>query len=254
MSQSALLTVFASSAATPASGLYAALFASLGATGVVMDTVAFPPLLSSGGAEAGNGDPVGYVPDAANSGYAFEQTTSGAKLTCVVTNGIPAVKYGAGKEMPTTPSLSFAQNSDATFIMVGRFAPNEQAPFGFLGSNPTFGYLYDLFTRVQLYAAGERRTTINGLTQNTPVIVRFRATSFPAVYIDSYLMDGTPLISGNSSIPHPIDYNAPFQIGYSALSPQSEIAFLLAADKLVDGDNWTAVLADLVSRYGGWYA
>lgn len=254
MNQSALLTIFASSASAASANLYETLFASLGATGVVMDTVAFPPLLSSGGAEAGNGDPVGYVPDAANSGYAFEQTTSGAKLTCVVTNGIPAVKYGAGKEMPTTPSLSFAQNSVSTFIMVGRFAPNEQIPFGFLGSIPTFGLLYDVWTTVHLYAAGERRGTVNGLTQNTPVIVRFRVTSLPAVYIDSYRMDGTPLISSASGTPTPIDYNAPFQIGHSADSPQSEIAFLLAADKLVVGDNWTAVLADLLSRYGGWYA
>ena len=258
MSQSALLTVFASSAATPASGLYAALFASLGATGCVMDTLANPPLLSNGGAVAVNGDPVGYVADGAGTGVAFEQTTSGAKPILVVTNGIPAIRLGSGIDFPALMSKP-GDDTSSTMVFVFRPTAGDQTiGMHYYGGGNAWVGEDGSHWGGDLYAAVlEIRARYTSATPGTPfiVVVTFDARVLPRVCtLRVYSMAGTELYNGAGTIPIPITYGTQFTLGYSGASPQFQIAFALFATAVIESADRDAVVADLVARYGGWYA
>ena len=257
MNQSALLTIFASSASAASANLYETLFASLGATGVVTDGLLSDWLQSSGGSPAGNGDVLGYMPDISGSGNHLEQTTGANKPTVTVTNGIPAATAGNNKEIGA--SITFTGTSEFSWVGVC-YGPNNTTPlewFIFQGGSLDFLQFHDPNDWLTFaYDGIDKGHFALSALRGGPMILRvvYKAS---AVFIYAYDMAGSLVAStGTGLFPATANFDGPYTLFFSVLAPQGsgEIAFSLVADKAITGDNWTAVLADLVSRYGGWHA
>lgn len=103
MSQSALLTIFAGSAAAPAPFDPASMFAG-GLNGWLFNGAAGESdfLQSSGGSVAGDGDPLGYISDLSGNANNIAQATGGSKPVCKINNGIRSAYFTSSKTLDVT--------------------------------------------------------------------------------------------------------------------------------------------------------
>lgn len=254
MSQSALLTVFSSSAAAPAPYTPADEFAG-GVKGWLYDGLLSSFLQSAGGSAAGNGDPLGSVQDLSGNGNDILQATGGAKPTNTVTGGINAISCASSKYMGCT--LASAVNVYRTVVYViciKATSPGEAYPL-LMGSGGTFDSIYNQTPGVSTGTIQDNNSQIGQVaceSANNPYIViykKYNDAGTKKVNVKVYRLSNGTLYDDKT-------YNAPringvdlIDIGYPTPQPAFQIAFHMGIDGAPDLTN---VLGYIYDNFAGW--
>ena len=216
---------------------------------------------SSGGAVAGNSDPIGFILDGSGNGNNPEQLTSGNKPVNVVTNGINAIQFATQKFLGLSLPAEIPPATDAcsVYVLHFNFQYVWQLAIPLLTHVPFYDYL--------LVGGGVEWRTNNTQSATIAGVFPIGILTTRIIIVNTYYLTGThhcdievcdmagATTASTSGAPSGEPTFKDIIIGDNlGTSPPAtaEMAFEMLIGKRITGADLTNVKSDLVTGFGGW--
>lgn len=256
MSQSALLTIFASSAAAATPFDPTSMFAG-GLNGWLFNGAAGESdfLQSSGGSVAGDGDPLGYISDLSGNVNDIAQATGGSKPVCKINNGIRSAYFTSSKTLGVTFATPMPSvRTEVWVIKVMANTPSAEAyPHVLSGAGGLdFQYIPSSATdEVRVYTATFASATVTCPAYgNTFIFVEKIGTHGDSnVSVYTYSASGILVGSVDLGAKNNSSTSTSMTLGLAAAMIPFHIPFSMGIEGLPDTTDLVAYLAD---TFGAW--